>query len=214
MGKSEEDQSICGASPVALMERNLPAMGKMRAQSLGLEDPLEKGMATHINIHAWQIPRTSWVWYCIITFQIVPVGENCSRVHRTSLYYFLHPYVNLQLTQKKKFNLKIFTSSIFTDNILLNVVLKRTHSSQHIFLMNESIQVKNSYKSTFLCPQPPAILHSQSRSPTSRWQIQHSLWINVPLVKLHTFIKIVNSISLMLSNMPFNHSWLCLIMNN
>ena len=139
---------------------------------------------------------------------------NCSRVHRTSLYYFLHPYVNLQLTQKKKFNLKIFTSSIFTDNILLNVVLKRTHSSQHIFLMNESIQVKNSYKSTFLCPQPPAILHNQSRSPTSRWQIQHSLWINVPLVKLHTFIKIVNSISLMLSSMPFNHSWLCLIMNN
>ena len=49
---------------------------------------------------------------------------NCSRVYRIPLYYFLYPYVNLQLTQKKKFNLKIFTSSIFTDNILLNVVLK------------------------------------------------------------------------------------------
>ena len=72
----------------------------------------------------WQIPRTSWVWYCIITFQIVPLGGNCSRAHRITLYYFLYPYVNLQLTQKKKFNLKIFTSSIFTDNILLNVVLK------------------------------------------------------------------------------------------
>jgi len=104
------------------------------------------------------------IWYCI-----VPIGGNWSKVHTISLYYFLYPYVNLHLTQK--FNLKIFTSSIFTDNILLNVVLKRAHSYQHIFLMNESIQVKNSYKSTFLCPQPPAILHSQSRGPTSSWQI-------------------------------------------
>ena len=119
----------------------------------------------------WQIPRTSWVWYCIIILQIVPIEGNCSGVHRISLYYFLYPYVNLQLTQKKKFNLKIFTSSIFADNILLNVVLKRAHSYQHIFLMNENIQVKNSYKSTFLCPQPPPILHSQSTGPTSRWRI-------------------------------------------
>ena len=104
--------------------KNLPAMWKMRARSLGQEDPLEKGMATHISILAWQIPRTSWVWYCIIILQIVPIEGNCSGVHRISLYYFLYPYVNLQLTQKKKFNLKIFTSSIFTDNILLNVVLK------------------------------------------------------------------------------------------
>ena len=163
--------SICGASLVAQREKNLPAMWKMRAWSLDQEDPLEKGMATHISILAWQIPRTSWVWYCIIILQIVPIEGNCSGVHRISLYYFLYPYVNLQLTQKKKFNLKIFTSSIFTDNILLNVVLKRAHSYQHIFLMNENIQVKNSYKSTFLCPQPPPILHSQSTGLTSRWQI-------------------------------------------
>ena len=39
MGKSEEDQSICGASPVAQREKNLPAMWKMRARSLGQEDP-------------------------------------------------------------------------------------------------------------------------------------------------------------------------------
>ena len=158
-------------APSGSEEKNLPAMWKMRARSPGQEDPLEKGMATHISILAWQIPRTSWVWYCIIILQIVPSGGNCLGVHRISLYYFLYPYVNLQLTQKKKFNLKIFTSSIFTDNTLLNVVLKRAHSYQHIFLMNENIQVKKSYKSTFLCPQPPPILHSQSTGPTSRWQI-------------------------------------------
>ena len=30
----------------------------MRVQSLGLEDPLEEGMATHSNILAWEIPWT------------------------------------------------------------------------------------------------------------------------------------------------------------
>ena len=36
---------------------NLPAMQDTQVQSLGLEDPLEKGMATHSNILAWEIPR-------------------------------------------------------------------------------------------------------------------------------------------------------------
>ena len=33
-------------------------MGETRIQSLGWEDPLEKGMATHSSILAWRIPRT------------------------------------------------------------------------------------------------------------------------------------------------------------
>ena len=47
-----------GASPVAQSVKNLPAMQEMRVQSLGGEDPLEKGMATHSSIHAWEIPWT------------------------------------------------------------------------------------------------------------------------------------------------------------
>ena len=38
--------------------QNLPAMQETQVQSLGLEDPLEKGMATHFSILAWRIPRT------------------------------------------------------------------------------------------------------------------------------------------------------------
>ena len=38
--------------------KNLPAMQETRVQSLGLEDPLEKGMATHSSIFAWRIPWT------------------------------------------------------------------------------------------------------------------------------------------------------------
>ena len=40
------------------MVKNLPAMQETWVQSLGLEDPLEKEMATHSNIFAWRIPRT------------------------------------------------------------------------------------------------------------------------------------------------------------
>ena len=46
------------ASLVAQMVKNLPAMQETRVQSLGLEDPLEKGMATHSGILAWRIPWT------------------------------------------------------------------------------------------------------------------------------------------------------------
>ena len=40
------------------MARNLPARQETQVPSLGLEDPLEKGMATHPNILAWRIPWT------------------------------------------------------------------------------------------------------------------------------------------------------------
>ena len=38
--------------------KNLPTMKETQVQSLGREDPLEKGMATHSNILAWRIPWT------------------------------------------------------------------------------------------------------------------------------------------------------------
>ena len=40
------------------MVKNLPAMQETWVQSLGTEDPLEKGMATHSSILAWRIPGT------------------------------------------------------------------------------------------------------------------------------------------------------------
>ena len=39
------------------MIKNLPAMRETWAQSLGWEDPLEKGTATHSSILTWRIPR-------------------------------------------------------------------------------------------------------------------------------------------------------------
>ena len=38
--------------------KKLPAMQETGVQSLGQEDPLEKGIATHSSILAWRIPWT------------------------------------------------------------------------------------------------------------------------------------------------------------
>ena len=43
---------------MAQMVKNLPAVQETQVQSLGQEDPLEKGMATRSSILAWRIPRT------------------------------------------------------------------------------------------------------------------------------------------------------------
>ena len=45
-------------SLVAQLVKNLPVMQETWVQSLGWEDPLEKGKATHSSILAWRIPRT------------------------------------------------------------------------------------------------------------------------------------------------------------
>ena len=49
---------IIEASLVAQTVRKLPAMLETQVQSLGQEDPLEKGIAIHSNILAWRIPWT------------------------------------------------------------------------------------------------------------------------------------------------------------
>ena len=43
-------------SLVAQMEKHLPAIQETRLWSLGWEDPLEKGMATHSSLLAWNSP--------------------------------------------------------------------------------------------------------------------------------------------------------------
>ena len=62
MSKKELAPLIFGvylsSSLVAQMVKNLPAMKETWVQSLGQEDTLEKGMATHYSILAWRIPWT------------------------------------------------------------------------------------------------------------------------------------------------------------
>ena len=46
------------ASLVAQTVKNVSAVRETQVPSLGGEDPLQKGMATHSSILAWRIPRT------------------------------------------------------------------------------------------------------------------------------------------------------------
>ena len=48
----------CWASLVAQLVKNLPAVWETWVRSLGGEDPLEKGKATHSSILAWRTPWT------------------------------------------------------------------------------------------------------------------------------------------------------------
>ena len=55
-------ESTLHPSLVAQMVKNPPAMRETWVQSLGWEDPLEEGMATHSSILAWRIfiDRGAW----------------------------------------------------------------------------------------------------------------------------------------------------------
>ena len=50
--------SFVWASLVSQLVKNLPAVQETCVQSLGLEDSLEKEMATHSSILTWEIPWT------------------------------------------------------------------------------------------------------------------------------------------------------------
>ena len=58
MSVTPDSLPVRGASLVAQMVKNLPAMQETWVRSLDCEDPLKKGMATHSSILAWRIPWT------------------------------------------------------------------------------------------------------------------------------------------------------------
>ena len=58
MLKSRSPSLGIRASLVVQLVKNLPVMWETWVRSLGWEDPLEKGKATHSSILAWRIPWT------------------------------------------------------------------------------------------------------------------------------------------------------------
>ena len=46
--------------------KNLPAMQETWVRSLGLEDPLEEGKATHSSILAWRISTDRGAWWATV----------------------------------------------------------------------------------------------------------------------------------------------------
>ena len=55
-----------GASLVAQMVKNPPAVQETWVRSLGWEDPLEEGLASHSSILIWRIPMDRGAWRAIV----------------------------------------------------------------------------------------------------------------------------------------------------
>ena len=57
-GLYQSEVNISEGFPGGSVVKDLPAMQETWVQSLGWEDPLEEGMATHSSVLAWRIPWT------------------------------------------------------------------------------------------------------------------------------------------------------------
>ena len=54
------------ASLVAQLVKSSPAMQETGVRSLGREDPLEREMATHSSILAWEVPLDTGAWQATV----------------------------------------------------------------------------------------------------------------------------------------------------
>ena len=69
---------------VPQLVKNLPAVRETWVPSLGWEDPLEEGMATHSSILAWRIPMDGGAW------QAAGHGVAKSRTRLSDLTFTFH----------------------------------------------------------------------------------------------------------------------------
>ena len=86
--------------------KNLPAMWETWVRSLGWEDPLEKGKATHSSILAWRIPRTIQSSGC--------KESDTSNFHSKLLFH----HKNSAKKKKMYFNQENVYKQMFYDNHL------------------------------------------------------------------------------------------------
>ena len=110
-GKFNRKQSHLRASQVAEIIKNLPARQETWVLSLGQEDPLEKGIATHSTILAWEIAQTEKP--CRLqSVGSQRVGHNW--VTNTSTVFFFstkaatHPHASLWKCQQSHFPCTVF----------------------------------------------------------------------------------------------------------
>ena len=73
---------IFPASLVAQMVKNLPAIWETLVWSLGWEDPLEEGMATHSSILTWRVPMDRGAWRATV-HGVARVGHHWVTKHKS-----------------------------------------------------------------------------------------------------------------------------------
>ena len=125
------------ASLVAQLVKNLPAMWKTWVQSLGWEDPLEKGEATHSSILAWRISQTTvqllshvqlfatpWTAGCQASLSIINYSP---RGHKESDTAF---YLKLSFKHCSPLFIHRYQAQILSQLILSNISVNSVPSSQ------------------------------------------------------------------------------------
>ena len=106
------------ASLAAQMIKNLPAMQETRLWSLGEEDPLKKGMATHSGFLSWRISWTEetgrpqwgcdyWIFNTVITSYFLYLIFDCSKFSILSVISF-KTFVEVQTTYQVILKTRIF----------------------------------------------------------------------------------------------------------
>ena len=130
---------------LARMVKNLPAMWETQVWSLGQEDPLKKGMATHPSILAWRIP---WMEKTggLLPMGLQRVGHDWMTV--TSLHFqSAQSFSRIQL-----FVIPLTVAHGFPVHQQLSEITQ-THGHQ----VSDTIQPSHPLSS----PSPPAFNHSQ-----------------------------------------------------
>ena len=74
------------ASLMAQTVKNPPAMWETWVRSLGWEDALEEGIATHTNILAWRIPVDRGTWWAIVH----GVAKSWTRLSKFHFYFLTY----------------------------------------------------------------------------------------------------------------------------
>ena len=146
-------------SLVAQRLKRLPPMQETRVRSLGLEDPLEKEMATHSSMLAWRIPWTEELGRLQSTGS-QRVGHDW--VTSLSLYYFFSLW------------LSFFKNFYFYFILLYNAVL---------VLPYIDVNQPRVYMSSQSCTPLPSPYHLSGSSPCTSPKhpvscIEHRAWAN------------------------------------
>ena len=81
------------ASLVVQAGKNPPAMRETWVWSLGWEDPLEEGTATHFSILAWRIPMDRGAWWAA-AHRVKRVGHNWATKHSTEIHTIQNDEIN------------------------------------------------------------------------------------------------------------------------
>ena len=135
------------ASLVAQLVRNLPAVQETQVWSLGREDPLEKGVATHSDTLAWRIPWTEEPGG-LQSMGSQRVGHNCatnfcfqfSSVHLLShVWLFATPWIaacqaSLSITNSRSLVILMFIESVMPSNHLILYRPESVMPSNHLIL--------------------------------------------------------------------------------